>query len=67
MYMPQKSAEALVAELQSQGVNDVEIFIKKKILRVVVGSYPTEASAHEALREYRKMSKHFNQAWVYKK
>ena len=66
-HVPQKSAEALVAELQSQGVNDVEIFIKKKILRVVVGSYPTEASAHEALREYRKMSKHFNQAWVYKK
>jgi cell division septation protein DedD/nucleoid DNA-binding protein len=66
-HIPQKSADALVAELQSQGVNDVEILVKKKVLRVIVGAYPTEEAAHEALREYRKMSKRFAQAWVFKK
>ncbi len=65
--VPQKNAEALVAELQSVGINEAEIFVKKNILRVVVGIYPSEVEAIQALREYRKMHKSFVDAWVLKK
>lgn len=65
--VPRKNAEALVAQLQSAGINDVEIFVKKNILRVTVGAYPTEMAAIQALREYRKEHKNFEVAWVLKK
>ena len=65
--VPQKNAEALVAELQSVGIQEVEIFVKKDILRVVVGTYPSESDALVALREYRKINKSFADAWVLKK
>ena len=65
--IPQKNAEALVAELQASGLENVSIFVKGDILRVVVGGYPTADAATVALREYRKERSGFEQAWVLRK
>ena len=65
--VPRKNAEALVAELQASGLENVDIFVKGDILRVIVGGYPTADAATEALREYRKERSDFEQAWVLRK
>jgi cell division septation protein DedD len=65
--VPQKNAEALVAELKASGLEDVDIFVKGDILRVIVGGYPTADAATEALREYRRERSGFEEAWVLRK
>ena len=65
--VPRKNAEALVAELKASGLEDVDIFVKGDILRVIVGGYPTADAATEALREYRRERSGFEEAWVLKK
>ena len=65
--VPRKNAEALVAELQASGLENVDIFVKGDILRVIVGGYPTADAATEALREYRRERSGFEEAWVLRK
>ncbi len=65
--VPQKNAEALVAELQTSGLDNVSIYVKGDILRVIVGGYPTADAATDALREYRRERSGFEEAWVLRK
>ena len=62
----QRNAEAFAAQLQSEGFNGVSITNSKSMRRVVYGSYPTEDEAYNALRDLRRQSSHFRQAWVMK-
>ncbi len=60
------NAETYVEQLKTRGLKDAEVYIHNHIVRVIYGSYESEA---EAYRHLNKLSKNdeFAEAWVYKK
>ena len=60
------NAEYYVEQLKTRGMKDAEVYIHNHIVRVIYGSYESEA---EAYRHLNKLSKNdeFAEAWVYKK
>lgn len=60
----QKNAEYFVDQMQKKGFNTTRMLSTGKTLRVVYGSYPSEAEAYEALKSLRGQSSEFAEAWV---
>lgn len=65
-HVAKQNAEAFVNELHAKGYTEAYTYIHNNIVRVVYGSYESEADAHSVLREIRG-NKYFEQSWVYKK
>lgn len=60
----QKNAESYVRELQSKGLKEAAVHVKRKMVRVIYGQYKTENEAYRELRSLRKKHKAFAEAWV---
>ena len=62
-YITKKNAEAFVEQLHKKGFDDAEVFVRKSVTRVILGSFASEADAHDRLRSLRS-SEEFKEAWV---
>lgn len=62
----QGNAEAFAAQLQREGYAEAACYKRGRMVRVIYGSYPTEAEAQAALRPLRQHQS-FADAWVMKK
>ena len=62
-----RNANAFVDQLRSEGFAEVTTLQSKSMLRVIYGSYATEAEAYQSLRTLHAKSRHFAEAWVMKK
>lgn len=62
----QANAEAFAARLQQEGHTEAACYKRGRMVRVICGSYPTEAEAQAALRPLRHHEA-FADAWVMKK
>ena len=60
------NAKDYVERLQKRGYKEASVYIHNKIVRVVYGSFPTEAEAYSQLRKMNN-EEEFAEAWVYKK
>lgn len=65
-HVKSDNAEIYVEKLKKQGYEKAEIYTHNNVIRVIYGSYETEA---EAYRQLNKMNtkEEFYEAWVYKK
>lgn len=61
-----QGAEDFIAKLGKDGFNDARLQEHGSIRKVVYGNYPTEASAHKALTELKKVGTAFAEAWISK-
>ena len=64
-HVRKDNAETYVEKLKKQGYN-AEIYVHRNVVRVVYGSYKTEAEAYKQLNRLTDKEKFFD-AWVYKK
>ena len=64
-HVRKDNAETYVEKLKKQGYN-AEIYVHKSVVRVVYGSYKTEAEAYKQLNRMTDKEEFFD-AWVYKK
>lgn len=62
-HVPMSGAKAFQQALTEQGYQGIRIIDKGGVIKVVYGSYTSEAKAHAALRSM-KPDKYFNTAWV---
>ena len=62
----QKNAEYFVDQMQKKGFDTTRMLSTGTTLRVVYGTYPSEAEAYEALKPLRGQSPEFAEAWVLK-
>lgn len=62
----QKNAERFAQQLRDEGLSQATISVKKKMIRVLYGSYAGETEAYTDLKRLRKVSRHFAEAWVMK-
>ena len=60
------NAENYVEQLKARGMQDAEVYIHNHIVRVIYGSYESEAEAYRHLNKLNKDDE-FAEAWVYKK
>ena len=60
------NAENYVEQLKTRGMQDAEVYIHNHIVRVIYGSYESEAEAYRHLNQLNKDDE-FAEAWVYKK
>lgn len=60
------NAEEFVNQLHQKGYAEAEIFLHNGILRVVCGSFNSEAEAYSRLAKLRN-NEEFAEAWIYKK
>lgn len=63
--IPQANAERYVVRLQENGFVSARIVTTGKMLRVVVGHYPTEQEAANAAHEIHQRSREYRSAWVH--
>ncbi len=61
--VPEKNAKEYVEELVGRGL-DASVFKKRKMVRVVCGSYADEGTAQSELRRLRGQHEDFYDAWV---
>lgn len=59
------NAEYYVSQLHKKGYNDARVYEHNRIVRVVIGSYPTEGEAYRQLNKLNDQEE-FAEAWVYK-
>jgi cell division septation protein DedD len=64
-HVRKDNAETYVEKLKKQGYN-AEIYVHRNVVRVVYGSYKTEAEAYKQLNRLTDKEEFFD-AWVYKK
>ena len=64
-HVRKSNAETYIEKLKKQGYN-AEIYVHKSVVRVVYGSYKTEAEAYKQLNRLTDKEEFFD-AWVYKK
>lgn len=64
--IPQSNAERYVERLKQDGFISARIITTGKMLRVVVGHYPTEQEAADAVRDIHHKSSNYRTAWVHK-
>ena len=62
----QHNADIFVSQLGDGGFSDARVTESKTMRRVIYGSFPSERDAYDALRDLRRQSSHFKQAWVMK-
>lgn len=60
------NAEYFVEQLHRRGFNDAEVYIHNKTVRVICGSFETEAEAYRRINQLAG-EKDFAEAWVYKR
>jgi hypothetical protein len=60
------NAENFVEQLHKRGFNDAEVYVHKKTVRVICGSFETEAEAYRRINQLAG-EKDFAEAWVYKR
>ena len=60
------NAEEFVERLHKQGYTEAEVLIYNDVVRVVCGSFPTEADAYQQLNKLNSKDE-FAEAWVFKK
>ena len=60
------NAEEFVERLHKQGYTEAEVLIYNDVVRVVCGSFPTEADAYRQLNKLNSKDE-FAEAWVFKK
>ena len=60
------NAELFVEQLHQKGYEEASVYIHKGVVRVIYGSYETEADAYRQLSRLNR-KKEFETAWVYKK
>lgn len=60
------NAELFVAQLQGQGYKDAQVYVNRKVVRVICGEYETMAEAYAQLNKMNHKPE-FAEAWVYKK
>lgn len=65
-HVPAAGAEAYVKKLHAEGYEQASVYTHNGIVRVVYGSYKSEAEAYNELRTVRG-NDHFEQSWVYKR
>lgn len=61
----QKNADAFVADLREKGYENVRVYIRNKITRVVYGRFDTQNEAYNELRKIHR-NRRLEEAWVYK-
>lgn len=61
-----RHAEDYVAYMQKKGYDKARMYVNKKMVRVIYGSYASEAEAYTELTSLRKNSKEFKDTWIYK-
>lgn len=59
----QANAKLLVQQLEASGTKDAQVYIRRRMVRVICGHFPTEALATKSLRQLRKRDT-FADAWV---
>ena len=64
--VPMSGAEQLVEKLKKSGHLNARVLKRHKVVRVVVGDYPTNAEARKVLKQMRTTSKEFADSWVLK-
>ena len=64
--VPMSGAEQLVEKLKKSGHLNARVLKRHKVVRVVVGDYPTYAEARKVLKQMRTTSKEFADSWVLK-
>lgn len=62
----ESNAEAYVEQLHKKGYQEASVYIYKNIVRVIYGSYQTEADARRQLKAMNS-KEGFEEAWIYKK
>ncbi|MBP5513182.1 MAG: SPOR domain-containing protein [Bacteroidaceae bacterium] len=62
--IPLKSAQRYVEVLSERGFLSARVVEHGKMVRVVVGHYPTEEAANEGAREIRQRDSEYQGAWV---
>ena len=62
--IPLKNAQRYVEELTERGFLCARVVEHGKMVRVVVGHYPTEEAANEDARDIRQRDKEYQGAWV---
>lgn len=61
-----RHAEDYVEYMQKKGFDKARMYVNKKMVRVIYGSYASEAEAYTELISLRKNSKEFKDTWIYK-
>lgn len=62
-----KHAEDFVSILADEGYEDAHVNVNKnRVVRVVYGSFASEADAQDELRQLRSANRHFRQGWIMK-
>ena len=62
----EEATQNYVEQLKARGMQDAEVYIHNHIVRVIYGSYESEAEAYRHLNKLNKDDE-FAEAWVYKK
>lgn len=62
--VPLSGAKQMVEHMTRAGIEGGKVMQKGRMVRVVYGSYTTEIQARAAIRQGRKKSDYFSQAWV---
>lgn len=59
-----KNADEFVEKLAKKGLNEAHVMETKNMRRVLYSYYATSNDAYKALKELKKKSSHFSDAWV---
>ena len=66
-YVSQKGAAELNSRLAKMGLTEGDVYTYRHVTRAIYGSYSTEDEARSALKELRRQSSDFAEAWVLEK
>ncbi len=62
-----RNAESYAKKIRSKGFEQTAVYTSNGVVRVIYGSYATEAEAYNDLRKLRRQDDFFKQAWIYQK
>lgn len=65
-HVSKRNAENYVNELRQKGYDQASVYVRKGVVRVIYGSYPTESMAYKTAHKLHAISG-FEEAWVMKK
>lgn len=62
--VPQNNARQFADKLKKDGLDNVDVYVRHKMVRVIYGQFETESEAIGALRQLRTTHSQFQEAWV---
>ena len=62
--IPLKNAEVFIKQVEEQGITNLRLYQRNKVIRVIYGQFSSEAEARQELRNLRKNHPEFNDAWI---